>query len=534
MKLPIVLVCSLLIGQAAPAQPARMARLTTGENYDSAAVARIIDEGMNHSHVMEILTYLSDVIGARLTASPSYFRATEWTQSTLAGWGLSNAHFEKWGPWGHGWAIKRYSAQVIEPVPFPLISYPKAWSPATGTLRAEAAIIDASADSTLQSYKGKLDGKIVFIDEPVHLLEHFAPDASRLPDSTLLQLANADPEQPRMRGGRPNFFARFRRIFELQSKELKFCMDEGAAAVVTSSRGDYGTVFVQAASFPFAPGTPREKLPHVYDPKPPAMLPQFVVAAEHYNRIVHMLQLGVMVRLEIDFEATVTREDSVANVIAELPGTDLKDEVVMMGGHLDSWHAGTGSTDDGVGVTASMEAMRILKTLGLQPRRTIRVALWGGEEEGLLGSRAYVVQHYGTRTPPTDSTPPVVTLKPEAEHFSVYFNHDNGTGRFRGIYLQGHEDLRSLFRSWLAPFRSMGAATVTARSTGSTDHVSFDDIGLPGFQFIQDELDYDTRTHHTNMDLLDRIQEEDVKQAAIIMAAFAYNAAMRSEKLPRK
>ena len=533
MKLPIVLVCLLLIGQAALAQPRGTSRAAADLKYDSAAVARIIDEGTNHSHVMEILTYLSEVIGSRLTASPSYIRAAEWTRSTLAGWGLSDAHFENWGPWGHGWAIKRYSAQVTAPVPFPLISYPKAWSPGTGTLRADAIYLDASADSTFHSYKGKLDGKIVFVDEPVHLLEHFAPDASRLADSSLLQLANADPDQPR-RGGRLNFFSRFRRMFELMNEKLQFCKDEGAAAIVSSSRGDYGTVFVQSASFPSPPGTPRDKLPHAYDPKPPAMLPQIVVAAEHYNRILHMLALGVNVRLEINFEATETREDSVANVIAELPGTDLKDEVVMLGGHLDSWHSGTGSTDDGTGVAASMEAMRILKTLGLQPRRTIRVALWGGEEEGLLGSRAYVTQHFGTRTPPTDSTRPVVTLKPESEHFCVYFNHDNGTGKFRGIYLQGYENLRTLFRSWLAPFRAMGASTVTARSTGSTDHVPFDDIGLPGFQFIQDQMDYDTRTHHSNMDVLDRVQEEDMKQAAVIMAAFVYNAAMRDEKFPRK
>jgi Zn-dependent M28 family amino/carboxypeptidase len=271
----------------------------------------------------------------------------------------------------------------------------------------------------------------------------------------------------------------------------------------------------------------------VYAKNPSDLLPQAVVAAEHYNRILRTLQKGIPVTLEMDLAVDETEEDSVHNVIAELPGTDLKDEVVMIGGHLDSWHAGTGATDDGTGVVVCMEAMRILTALQLKPRRTIRIALWAGEEQGLLGSAAYVRRHFGERRAPNDTTGKLVRLTPEAEKFSVYFNHDNGTGKIRGIYLQGFEHLRPLFRTWFAPFRAMGASTITSGNADGTDHLSFTDLGLPGFQFIQDEIEYDTRTHHSNMDVYDRAQEDDLKQASIIMAAFAYTAATRDDKFPR-
>ncbi len=531
MKWWMVVLMGLVAVRPAAAQQTRGGDGRPSDTFDTAAVSKIIDEGTNRSHVMEILSWLTDVCGSRLTASPGYKQAVQWSLSTLKGWGLE-AHAENWGPWGRGWSIKRYSAQVTAPIPFPLISYPKAWSPGTdGTMKAEAIYLDAKNDSTLDSYRGKLKGKIVLLDDVRQLKPHFTPEATRQADSTLLQMADADPDRPRRRG-RFSMSQDFRRMFQLQNKKLQMCMDEGAEALLSNNRGDDGTVFVQDATFPSDTSIPRDKRPRVYDRKPPEMLPQFVVAAEHYNRIMRVLEKGIPVQLEINLQVNETRDDSVSNVIAEIPGSDLKNEVVMIGAHLDSWHTGTGATDDGTGAAVCMEAMRILKTLGLTPRRTIRIGLWAAEEEGLLGSRAYVTRHFGERR--MDSLENPIALKEDAGNFSVYFNDDNGTGKIRGIYLQGQENLRPLFRNWFAPFRTMGAATLTPMNTGSTDHISFANIGLPAFQFIQDEIDYNDRTWHSNMDVYDRAQEADLKQAAVIMAAFAYNAAMRDEKFPRR
>jgi Zn-dependent M28 family amino/carboxypeptidase len=289
------------------------------------------------------------------------------------------------------------------------------------------------------------------------------------------------------------------------------------------------------------------------------IIPQMVLAIEHYNRLVRMIQAGEPVKMAVDLSVAWQDTDPMGyNTIAEIPGTDLKDEIVMLGGHMDSWHSGTGATDNGAGCAVAMEAVRIIQALGLKPRRTIRIALWSGEEQGLLGSRAYVAQHFGSLQPATTSSagpgggavigngngngaaapqgqlPMALNKKPEYENFSGYFNLDNGTGKIRGVYLQGNESIRSLFRQWLAPFREMGANTLSISNTGGTDHLSFDGIGLPGFQFIQDEIEYDTRTHHSNQDVFDRIQADDMKEASMIMAAFVYNTAMRDEKLPRK
>jgi Zn-dependent M28 family amino/carboxypeptidase len=309
------------------------------------------------------------------------------------------------------------------------------------------------------------------------------------------------------------------------------CEKEGAAAILTVSRaGDGGNIFVQQATVPAHPDTPFTRRINVYDPKVPKILPQVAVGVEHYNRLIRMIQKGEQPKVEMNLDVNFYKEDSSYNIIAEIPGTDLKDEVVMMGGHFDSWHGGTGATDDGTGSAVCMEAMRILKTLDLKPRRTIRVGLWGGEEQGLLGSAAYVTKHFGER----DAATSAVKQKPEAEKFSAYFNNDNGTGKVRGVYMQGNDAVRPIFRAWLKPFYDMGATTLTLDNTGGTDHQSFDRLGLPGFQFIQDEIEYSSRTHHSIMDVYDRAQPEDLKQAAVIMAAFAYNAAMRDEKFPRK
>jgi hypothetical protein len=528
-------------------------------------IQRIKDEGTNRSQVMQTLSYLSDVIGPRLTASPGMKRANEWTRDQLTKWGLQNAHLEAWGPFGRGWTLKRFSAQVIEPTAIPLIAYPKAWSPGLASpATADVVYFDAKTEADFEKFKGKLAGKIVLTAATREVPAHFESQGTRLNEKELLALADA-PE-PRQGGGRGNFGnnANFRAAAEFSNAKLRFFQAENAAVLIDPGRGDGGTIFVQSASVPQpprdpnaapAPGFGRGTPP--YDKSAPKVTPQFVLAVEHYNRIVRMLQAGEAVKMTVDLSVAWQDADLMGyNTVAEIPGTDLKDEIVMLGGHMDSWHSGTGATDNAAGCAVAMEAVRILQTLGIKPRRTIRIALWSGEEQGLLGSRAYVAEHFGSiQNPATSAAPatgaanngmgggngngttpagPTLVKKAEYEKLSGYFNLDNGTGKIRGVYLQGNEGVRSLFRQWLAPFRDMGATTLTISNTGGTDHLSFDGIGLPGFQFIQDEIEYDTRTHHSNQDVFDRIQADDMKQAATIMAAFIYQTAMRDEKLPRK
>jgi hypothetical protein len=503
------------------------------ENIDSAIVAKIKDEGINRSQVMQHLNTLCNVYGPRLTGSPGFKRAAGWAMSALSEWGISDVHLESWGPFGKGWTLRRYWANVQGLQPFPLISYPKAWSSGTsGTVTGDVIFFEAETDSAIDLYRGRIKGKFVLLGEPRDVEAHFAPEADRISDSVLLELANAGP--PGVRGRRQFSMAPDQKQRAMVAyKKLDLCQKEGAAAILTVSRGDGGTIFVQGATVPAHPDTPFVRRTSPYDPKAPKLVPQIAVGAEHYNRLVNMLRNGEKVRMEMDLEVDMTKPDSGYNIIGEIPGTDLKDEVVMIGAHFDSWHAGTGATDDATGTAACMEAMRILRVLDLRPRRTIRIALWGGEEQGLLGSEAYVKKHFGSRDN-TGQGPGTVTLLPDAENFSVYFNHDNGTGRIRGVYMEGNESARPIFRAWLEPFREYGASTVSLRRTGGTDHQSFDAIGLPAFQFIQDEIEYDTRTHHSNMDLYERVQEPDMKQAAVILAAFACQAANRAERFPRK
>ncbi len=335
---------------------------------------------------------------------------------------------------------------------------------------------------------------------------------------------------------------RFLQTQALGGKKVEFILKEGALAVFEQGRkGDGGTIFVQQASVPQPQNSsPFEPAANAYDENSPKIIPQVVLASEHYNRLIRMIEKGEMPKVEMDIEIENTKADSGFNVIAEIPGTDLKEEIVMIGAHFDSWHGGTGATDNATGSAVCMEAMRILKKIDAKPRRTIRIGLWGGEEQGLHGSRAYVAKHLGEREGArgamslmTGSSGELKT-KPEYEKFSVYFNIDNGTGKFRGVYMQANELARPVFRSWLAPFSEMGATTLTLSNTSGTDHLAFDGIGLPGFQFIQDQIEYDPRTHHSNMDVYDRVQADDLRQASIIMASFAYNAAMRDEKFPRK
>lgn len=533
----------------APTPPAAEAEKQAEPEKKAEAPAdpidRIKEEGTKRSQVMATLGTLTDVIGPRLTGSPALKRANEWTRDEMTKWGLENAHLETWGPFGRGWTLKRFSAQVIEPQCVPLIAVPKAWSPSLdGVLTAEVIHFDVKTEADFEKYKGKLKGAIVLTSPAVDVPARFDPLANRMTDKRLLDLADA-PEPPAPGTGRPRMApprppakpepGKPLSPMQLMMKRRAFLAEEAPALLIDPSRnGDGGTLFVQSAEVyspapePAGDGQPPKRV-RPWD-KDAQVIPQLVMAKEHYNRLVRMLAAGESIKMAVELAVDYQDEDlNCNNTVAEIPGTDLKDEVVMLGGHLDSWHGGTGATDNAVGCSVVMEAARIIKALDLKPRRTIRVALWTGEEQGIFGSRAYVEEHFGKR-----GDDGVVEAKPEHEKLSGYFNLDNGTGKIRGVYLQGNEEIRPIFRKWLRPFKDMGAQTLSIANTGGTDHLSFDAVGLPGFQFIQDEIEYDTRTHHSNMDLYDRAQVDDLKQASIIMAAFVYNTAMMDEKLPRK
>lgn len=522
------------------------------EPIDADVMAKIRDEGMNRSQVMPILMYLTDVIGPRLTGSPGLKRANEWTRTKLTEWGLENGRLEPWGPFGRGWTLKRFSAQVVEPQAVPLIGFPKAWSPGVkgGKVEAEAVYLgDAADEKALEQYRGKLKGKVVLLAPIREVAARFEPLGARYSEDDLGKLATWTPpaggaqaggRRPGGPGGAPGgddpaAAERFRQMQQqrrLATVRALFAKNEGAAVVFDAGRGDGGTVFVQQATVPQAPDTPAEQRLSPQDPKAePLMVPQVSLGVEHYNRLARMIQAGekVKVSVELAVESKVYDNGMSFNTVAEIPGADKKDEVVMCGGHIDSWQASTGATDNGAGVAVCMEAVRILKALGVKPRRTIRIALWSGEEQGLYGSRAYVEKHVGKLGEQRQVVP-----GPEHEKISAYFNLDNGTGKVRGVWAQSNPAVMPIFARWLEPFKDLGATTVTLRTTGGTDHLPFDGVGVPGFQFIQDEVEYDTRTHHSNQDSFDRIQAADMKQASVIMAAFLYNAAMREDKLPRK
>ena len=553
-----LLLCALtllgrpLSAQTPPAPPAPAQNLND-------PIEKIKDEGMNRSQVMQTLGYLTDVIGPRLTASPNLKRANEWTRDRLQGWGLENAHLEAWGPFGRGWSLRSFSAEILAPQAIPLIAFPKAWS-GGAEVTAEVVYLDAKEEKDLEKYKGTLKGKIVLSGQLRELKAHFEAPGTRQTEKELLQLADA-PDPALSRGGPMAMMANpqileYIKAAVFDAQRLKFLSEEKAAVVLTSSRGgDGGTIFLEAASVPrlVSSSSPMQAAMDLFmgqlnpwNREAPANLPQVAVSIEQFNRLIRMIQAGEKLQGRIKLDVQFHTDDLMAyNTLAEIPGTDKKDELIMVGAHLDSWHSGTGATDNGAGCAVAMEAVRILKALNLQPRRTIRIGLWTGEEQGLFGSRAYVKDHFGERA--DDGSPQSrlaglmgggpgakINAKPDYEKFSAYFNLDNGTGKIRGVYLQGNEAARPIFREWLMPFKELGASTLTISNTGGTDHLSFDAIGLPGFQFIQDEIEYDTRTHHSNMDVFDRIQADDMKQAATIMAAFLYQAATREEKIPRK
>ncbi|MEQ1730277.1 MAG: M20/M25/M40 family metallo-hydrolase [Vicinamibacterales bacterium] len=481
------------------------------DRLDPQVVYRIKDEGLQRSKVMELSAYLTDVYGPRLTGSPDFKDGADWAQKTMREWGLANVHTEPF-PFGRGWQNRKMFAQAVSPRNYPLIAYPKAWTPGTnGLVTGEAVLVSITSDADFATYKGKLKGAFVLLARPRGLDARVDPQATRYTDERLTELEKMPPRRSGGPGGPSANASSARR---LAARTRQFWLDEGVAAVLEPSRGDGGgTLFVESGGSRTAT-----------DPPVPA---QVVLATEHYNRIARTLDMKIPVTLRMDIDNQFLDTDlNGYNVIAELPGTDKADEVVMLGAHFDSWHTGTSATDNAAGSAVMMEAMRILKTAGIPLRRTVRLALWSGEEQGLLGSRAYVKAHFGD--------PATMQFTPEHATLSGYFNVDNGTGQIRGVYLQGNEAIGPLFRSWMDPFRSMGMTTVTIRNTGGTDHLAFDAVGLPGFQFIQDTVEYSTRTHHSNMDVFERLQPQDLIQNAVIVASFVAQTANRDQLLPRK
>jgi carboxypeptidase Q len=524
-----------------------------GEAVDLEVVTRIRDEGFHRSQALATAAYLSDRIGSRLTGTPELKEANEWTRRQLAGWGLANAHLEAWR-FGHGWSFSRAvvamspmaaapAASATKAIPAApetsaprwtqLQALPKAWTPGTpGEVRGEAVRVTIDAAGDMDRYRGKLGGKVVLLDKARDVSAGAAgaaaPESRRFTPEKLAELAAFSVSSGPSAADRQARRERFR----LRGQVRRFLVEERALASMEASPLPWGLIRVMGGG-PYKEGD---------DPAVTGL----VMAAEPYNRLVRLLDAGQRVELAVDVQARTWDDDPMAyNTIAEIPGSDPRGEVVMAGAHLDSWHAGTGATDNAAGCAVAMEAVRILSALHLKPRRTVRVALWTGEEEGLLGSAAYVSRHFASRPEPpgggADGLPSwmaepqgPLTLEPEHAKLSAYFNVDNGSGRVRGITAQENAAVQPIFTAWLAPLADLGASTVSQRSVGATDHVSFDRVGLPGFQFIQDELDYRSHTHHTDADVYDHLDADDLVQASVVLASFLYDAASRPAMLPRK
>jgi hypothetical protein len=526
---------------------------SAGDSVDLAVVHRIKREAFTHGQVMDHLFWLTDANGPRLTGSPGYRAASEWAVKMLKSWGGANVHLEKWGTFGRGWALSRFSMNLVKPVYAPLHAAPKAWCGSTkGKVTADLWLAplyrkgeeesryslrgtEAHIKKYIEEYRGKLRGKIVLISDRRDFEPSKEPAVTRLDDGKLSSMTSAPDLMPAVAYQWPlqempadrkqrralfmslptevveDYFERRARLFDALAE---FFRTEGVVAVVsTDERGEGGIVFAEEDGD--------------WRPKAPTAVPSVVVVPEQYNRLIRLLDRKVTTQIELDVEPRFLDDNPDGyNVIAEIPGGKKKDEIVMIGAHLDSWHTGTGATDNGAGSAAVLEAFRILKALHLPMDRTVRLALWGGEEQGLFGSRGYVKNHFGD--------PITMALRPEHKKLAAYFNLDNGSGKIRGIYLQGNDMVRPIFESWMAPFRDQGAMTITIRNTGGTDHQSFDALGLPGFQFIQDPLDYETVTHHSELDVYDHANPADLMQASAILASFVYAAANRSEMLPRK
>ena len=499
------------------------------ENVDLQMLTRIRQEGFGNSKVMEILSRLCDEIGPRLTGSPNMRKANEWARKQLEDWGLTNAHLEAWGPYRRGWSMDRVSGHMISPDYAPLVVFPKAWTPSLkGPVRAKVMKVKLESEADFANYKGKLAGRILLLSPIEEIKPQDKPNMTRLSDQQLDQIFHYTPPPA---SNKPEARAEYIKKRNFERALVQFLAEEKVVAVIEPGRGSGGMLFASWRQY--------------YRPDEPVGVPSLVMASEQYNRIMRLIGLNVEVELELEVKNTFYEQGLMSyNTLAEIPGTDRKDEVVMLGAHLDSWHVGTGATDNGVGSAVCMEVTRILMALKVNPRRTIRIALWSGEEQGLKGSRAYVSQHFGSRPEPSDpeerdlpenlhSYEGPLSLKPEHSKLSVYFNFDNGSGKIRGIFLQGNTAARPIFEEWLKPFADLGVTTVSIRDTFGTDHLSFDAVGLPGFQFVQDGLEYG-RTHHSNIDVVDHVQPEDLMQASVVIASLVYQAAMRDEMMPRK
>lgn len=505
----------------------------TAEPVDLEMVGRIRQEAFHDSQVMALLGHLTEEIGPRLTNSPNMDAANAWARGKFEDWGLAKVHDEAFD-FGRGWDFGHARVEMLAPRALPLYALPKAWTPGTnGPVEGEAIAANFKTRADLEKYKGKLRGRIVFLSEPRDYAFGDKADSTRLDDAGLARLHEF--EIPGERGDRGDRLKRYMERQALAEALNTFLVEEGALATVSISSRDDGIVGVSG-------GGSREA-------GKPVGVPALVLIAEQYNPIMRALERNETVKLRVDVDSRFTTEADRPgyNTIAEIPGRGaLADEVVMLGAHMDSWHGGTGASDNGAGVAVMMEAMRILKAVGAQPRRTIRVALWSGEEQGLIGSADYVARHFAAWPEPTDPEQAKIPSffreheagqlqkRPGYERLSAYFNLDNGSGKIRGVYAQENLAAMPVFTAWLAPFADVGATDVVSGNTGSTDHIPFDRVGLPGFQFVQDGLDYFSNVHHTNLDTLDHASEADLKQAAAIVASFAYHAAMRDARLPRK
>jgi len=527
---------------ATPSQPSYDQPQPANENLDLNMYQQIRIEGINHSHAMEYASALFDDIGPRLTGSQNLKHANEWTRDQFTAMGCVNAHIEDWGEFGMGWEQLNTWVRMASPDPAVFIAQAAPWSPATtGAVTGQAVWIDISDDKDFAKYKGKLSGKIVLYGAMREVPPVDKPFWIRYDDKELEKLTEW-PLKPRQRG---DFIQQYMKRLELRQKVGKFLADEHVLAVITPSRdgrdggGSGGTFFDDSGAGFGWESYKRENANPV---------PVVVMAIENYGRVYRLLKANVPVSMEMNVDTKFTGDHEHGfDTIAEIPGTDpkLKDEVVMVGAHLDSWASGTGATDNGAGTVVTLEVMRILNTLHVKPRRTIRAALWTGEEQGEYGSYGYVKQHFGyvpLSTAPDQLKLPEwirkpggpIELKPEYTKISGYFNVDNGSGKIRGVYLQQNAAMAPIFSQWIAPLKDLGVTTLTMRNTGGTDHEAFDGIGIPGFQFIQDPLDYESRTHHSNMDVYEELSPEDLAQAAVVEATFVYNTAMRDQMLPRK
>src|SRR5450755_2513993 len=523
-----------------------------GDGTDLAVVGRIKTEAFENSQVMETAEYLSDRYGPRLTASPEWREAVDWAVKRIQGYGLENVHLEKWGAPGRGWSLKKISLEMLEPRYSSLVAAPLAWSDVTHGIETGDAVLAPygsgrrlldpkkrrdELDKFIADWKGKLKGKFVLLSAVRPIEPALKPPFTRYTNQELSDLADAPAPVPKVpvdprnlkfpdtenvqelsqfnASLPPSVREQFRKENEATAaRRAKFFKEEGVTALLQSDQRARDSLLFAEAAGP-------------YDSKDVMAPPTFVITQEQYNRMVRLIERKQRVKVRVELEAEISTDNQDANnIVGEIPGGAKKDELIMIGAHFDSWHTGTGATDNGAGSAVMIEVMRILKALNLKLDRTVRIGLWSGEEQGEFGSRAYVKERFGN--------PATMQLTAAHPKLSGYFNDDNGTGKIRGVYLQSNDAMRPIFETWLAPFRDLGVTTITIRNTGGTDHQSFDQVGLPGFQFIQDQVEYSRLTHHSNMDLYDHVVPADLMQAAAVIASVVYHAANRPDMLPRK